>query len=266
MPELPEVEVIVRELKRKIVGEVITNVSILWQKSWIGNNYKAVCSSTIQNITRKGKYILIHLNNGYLIAHLRMTGQFIVNGDESPNSRHLRILFNFESGKNMFFYDARKFGRIFFTASPDEVLSKIGIDALNEHFTSDYLKKIFNNRHTGLKKFLLDQTHLAGLGNIYVDESLFQAGLHPERTVASLHGKEIQKLYRAITSVLRDAIDQMGTTISDYKTTGGGFGQFQNKLKVYGRSNLPCVVCNKPIQKIKINNRGTHFCPQCQKF
>jgi formamidopyrimidine-DNA glycosylase len=195
-----------------------------------------------------------------------MTGQFIVNGDESLNARHLRILFNFKSGKNMLFYDARKFGRVFFTCYPEDALSKIGIDALNDRFTIEYLKKIIGKRHIGLKKFLLDQSHIAGLGNIYVDESLFKAGLHPERTVDSLQIKEIQKLHHAITSVLKDAIDWMGTTISDYKTTGGGFGQFQNRLTVYGRSNLPCIVCHKPIQKIKINNRGTHFCPQCQKF
>jgi formamidopyrimidine-DNA glycosylase len=266
MPELPEVEVIVRELKHKIIGEIINDVSVFWEKSWVGDASMKIFPSLIKNITRKGKYILIHLDNGFLIAHLRMTGQFIVNGDVTLNTRHLRIILHFKSGKNMLFYDARKFGRVIFTDSPDDILSKTGMDALNERFTSAYLKQICNNRHMGLKRFLLDQSHIAGLGNIYVDESLFQAGLHPERIVDSLQTSEIKKLYSAITVVLRNAIDGMGTTISDYKTTGGGFGQFQSKLQVYGRSALPCVVCHEPIQKIKINNRGTHFCPQCQKI
>jgi formamidopyrimidine-DNA glycosylase len=264
MPELPEVEIIVRELKRKIVGEIVADVCVLWQKCWAGFTRGEILLKTIQNVSRKGKYIIIHLTSGYLIVHLRMTGQLIVNGDESANANHLRVLFKFESGNNMLFYDARKFGRIYFTFSPEDSLSKIGIDALHYQFTSNHLKKIMNNRKIGLKKFFLDQVNVAGLGNIYIDESLFRAGLHPERSVSSLETKEIKGLYYAIKSVLTDAIDNMGTTISDYKTTGGGFGEFQNRLNVYGRADMPCVSCSEPIQKKRINSRGTHFCPNCQ--
>jgi formamidopyrimidine-DNA glycosylase len=264
MPELPEVEVIVQELQRKIVGEVIADIHVYWEKTWIGNMHSGIENTVVTHISRKGKYILFHLTNGYLIAHLRMTGQFIVTHRPATNKKHLRLKMSFKSGKKLLFYDARKFGRIHYTVVPERYLSRIGMDALDTRFTRAYLQEMVRNHQIGLKKFLLDQRYIAGLGNIYCDESLFKARLHPERKTDSLNEDEILALHHAITSVLNRAIDQLGTTISDYRTTGGGFGTFQYNLNVYGRTNEPCVNCNAPIQKIRINNRGTHFCPDCQ--
>lgn len=264
MPELPEVEVIVRELRGKIIGEEITDIKIFWYKTWIDFEREKLINQKIKKINRKGKYIIIHLSSGFLILHLRMTGQLIVNGDASANAKHLRTLFEFNSGNNMCFYDARKFGRIVFSQKPDVYLAKIGIDAFDKQFTVDYLRKTMGRRTLGLKKFFLDQTNVAGLGNIYIDETLFLSRLHPQRNVGTLSTKEIKVLHGAIQTILKEAIENMGTTISDYKTTGGGFGRFQGRLNVYGRANKPCTICNKPIQKTRINNRGTHFCPGCQ--
>ena len=264
MPELPEVEVIVQELRKKIVGEVIEDIDILWHRSWIDVDRHQIIHQEIKNITRKGKYIIIHLTTGYLMIHLRMTGQLIVNGDSLTNIKHLRTIFKFKSGNEMLFFDARKFGRIVYSNSPHAYLKKIGIDAIDKQFTVHHLKEIMQKRKLGLKKFFLTQTYVSGLGNIYIDETLFYAGLHPLRFVNTLSDKEIEALHKAIQTVLTNAIKSMGTTISDYKTTGGGFGKFQNKLNVYGRTDLPCVNCTNPIQKTRVNNRGTHYCPSCQ--
>jgi formamidopyrimidine-DNA glycosylase len=264
MPELPEVETIIRELHSKILGEVFSGVELIWSRSFEADNSLPLINNRIIDISRKGKFILFRLNRGYLITHLRMTGQMIVRDSPPDNFQHLRLIFHFISGKHLLFYDLRKFGRVYLTNHPSEILINTGIDALDKDFTLDFFKKMLEGKRRKIKSFLLDQKNVAGLGNIYIDESLFRAKVHPDTMLTDLSQNKIRNLYQSIGKILLEAISRMGTTISDYKTTGGGFGENQNYLCVYGRKDQPCYTCGKPIVRLKLAGRGTHFCPKCQ--
>jgi formamidopyrimidine-DNA glycosylase len=266
MPELPEVETIVRELRTKIIDEVFVEFKPLWSGSFITNTNLALKKRQIEEINRKGKYIVFKLDKGFLLTHLRMTGQLIVKKSLPESRQHLRLLFKFQSGNYLLFYDLRKFGRIFFTENPEDVLRNTGIDALSEDFDLKTFKKIVKNRKTSVKPFLLNQKFISGFGNIYVDESLFRARIHPHAKLSDLSAQSLNNLFRESREVLLEAIDRMGSTISNYKTTGGGFGTNQNYFRVYQRNGLPCYVCKNTIKKTKIGGRGTHFCPKCQKM
>jgi formamidopyrimidine-DNA glycosylase len=265
MPELPEVETIVRELRQKICGEIFREVELLWEKSFESPDQLTIENQEIRSIGRKGKYIIFNLQHGFLITHLRMTGQLIVSDKPADELKHLRIVFHMRSGRHLLFYDLRKFGRIILTDNPQKVLKNTGPDALDDEFSADDLRKRTKGKTRSIKAFLLDQRNLSGLGNIYIDESLFLAGLHPESRAGALSRMQNDRLYRAIRDILNAAIGRMGTTISDYKTTGGGFGENQNHLFVYGREGQACFHCSTVINKIKHCGRGTHFCPGCQK-
>jgi formamidopyrimidine-DNA glycosylase len=194
-----------------------------------------------------------------------MTGQLIVRDSSPVDRNHLRLIFKFKTGKYLLFYDLRKFGRVYHLTHSENVLKNTGIDALSEEFDLDYFRKLVKGKTTSVKSFLLNQKYIAGFGNIYVDESLFMAKIHPETKLSNLSSKKIEKLYSESRKVLRNAIERMGSTISDYKTTGGGFGSNQNYLKVYQRQGLACIECQAIIAKIKVSGRGTHYCPHCQK-
>ena len=263
MPELPEVEVIVRELRSQLVGQIILDAKKIWHKTIVEYDYSPI-NKQIKKISRHGKYIILHLTDGVIIVHLRMTGQIFIKNQIDKNARHLRAYIIFKSGKIFHFFDSRKFGRIYFTNDPKIVLKDIGIDALHADFTLKTFSEILGRKKGQIKSILLDQRNVAGLGNIYIDECLFASGIHPLMPANQLSDIRINKLYIAIRNILDKAIGLMGTTISDYKTVGGGFGSFQNYLKVYGREDQPCSVCNSPLLKIRVNNRGTHFCAKCQ--
>ncbi len=264
MPELPEVETIVRELREKICGETVSDLKKKWSGAYVNASKLKIKQRRIEKISRKGKYILFELDSGYLITHLRMTGQLIVRSSAPKDLKHLRLIFLLSSGKYLLFYDLRKFGRIWLTMDPQTVLKNTGIDALDSKFSSEYLYKLIEKRKVRIKSFLLDQKFVAGLGNIYIDETLFRSGIHPEARTGDLSEEQSQTLYNAIQYILSQAIRRMGTTISDYKTSGGGFGENQNYLQVYGREGKPCFNCDSPIVKIKHAGRGTHYCPICQ--
>lgn len=266
MPELPEVEVIVRELREKLIGQKFKKVEIFWQRSYVNTTGRNPAQLTINGINRQGKYIIINVADFYMIVHLRMTGQLIVSENEDFEFRHLRVSFKLKSGQFLNFFDARKFGRIYFVKDPSEVLKKVGIDALNPDFIPAVFKKMIRDKKAKVKSVLLDQKFISGLGNIYTDESLFLAGIHPESHVCSLSDAKLNTLHRSIIQILNTAIDNMGTTLSDYRTTGGGFGDNQHYLKVYGRKDESCFICGSKIQKITVSSRGTHFCPVCQKL
>ena len=265
MPELPEVETIVRELRALISFEVFSEIKAIWPGSLVAEDDLLLEKKQIKNIGRRGKFIIFELDRGYLLTHLRMTGQLIVQKSYPVDIKHLRVIFKFKSGKYLLFYDLRKFGRIYLTTQPEIVLQNIGIDALDENFDLNYFRKLVKGKSTIVKSFLLDQKNIAGFGNIYIDECLFQARIHPETKLSNLSNIKIGRLYYESRQVLLDAIGRMGTTISDYKTTGGGFGTNQNYLNVYQRKGLPCFKCKTIISKSRINGRGTHYCPKCQK-
>ena len=265
MPELPEVETIARELREKIINEIFSNVECIWIRSFVAEKGLTLTNRRIISINRRGKYLIFSLDKYYLVTHLRMTGQLIVIASKPIDDKYLRLIFKFKSGKYLLFYDLRKFGRIYLTQNPEHVLKNVGVDAISEVFTAETFSEMLIGKKSGIKLFLLDQKNIAGLGNIYIDESLFEAQIHPETLINKLDAGQKKKLFNAIRKVLYNAIENMGTTISDYKTTGGGFGDHQEYLKVYQRQNQPCIICDSIIEKIKLNGRGTHFCPRCQK-
>lgn len=265
MPELPEVEVIMRELGPKIVGETVGDVRALWHKTVVRNDGYSPVSESIRNVSRHGKYILMQLDSGYIIVHLRMTGQLMVGNGDPASEKHLRAVIQLSNSKDIYFYDSRKFGRIYLVKLPHHVLRNTGIDALDPEFTWQILHQFTRGKKTNIKSLLLNQKYVTGLGNIYIDESLFLAGIHPLTPAGKLGVADIQKLYSAAIDILQRAIAGMGTTISDYKTVGGGFGSFQNALNVYGHQGEVCPRCDHIVEKIRIGNRGSHFCPGCQK-
>jgi formamidopyrimidine-DNA glycosylase len=266
MPELPEVETIVRELRTKIIHEIYSEFIPIWPGSFIEDENLTLLGSQIKEITRKGKYILFRLNDGYFITHLRMTGQLIVKDSLPDDQQHLRLIFKFKSGKYLLYYDLRKFGRIYHTIDSKKILQNTGIDALSEELDIKRFAEIMKNKSTLIKPFLLNQKYIAGFGNIYIDESLFRAKIHPKTKLSELSPLMIKKLFSESRNVLLEAINRMGSTISNYKTTGGGFGSNQNFFQVYQRNGSPCLVCNTTIEKTFVGGRGTHFCPKCQKM
>jgi formamidopyrimidine-DNA glycosylase len=263
MPELPEVEVIRRELQQKLTGETIDRMEVFWERTLVNTDQIQPAGQTIRAIGRHGKYMIFQLSDDFMVIHLRMTGQVIVR-DYRDQSTHLRVLFRLKSGQWMHYYDSRKFGRIYLVRDPKPVLRNVGVDAMSEIFTVEILRGVLAKSRVRIKSVLLNQAKIAGLGNIYVDESLFRAGIHPETSAMQVPASQCEKLYREIRTVLSNAIDGMGTTISDYRTSGGGFGSYQGQLNVYGRDGQACAVCRTKIEKIRVSNRGTHFCPKCQ--
>ena len=266
MPELPEVETVVKELRKKITREVFSEFTSLWPKSFVSDKNLSLINREIIKISRKGKYILIKLDQNYLLTHLRMTGQLIVTESLPENTNHLRLIFKFVSGKFLLFFDLRKFGRVYHTATPDLVLKNIGIDALSKELDLQTFRDLVKDRKTSVKSFLLNQKYIAGFGNIYIDESLFRAKIHPQSRLSDLSSTEIRILFDESRKVLLKSISRMGSTISDYKTTGGGFGTNQNYFKIYKREGFPCCRCKSTIKKSKVAGRGTHYCPNCQEM
>jgi len=264
MPELPEVEVIRTELIPKIINQHIKNIEVFWHKTFVNLCCDLPIDNKIIDTDRVGKYLIFVLEQNYLIIHLRMTGQLIFAKSSNNSRKHLRASILMNSGDILNFYDSRKFGRIYHVSDLNKFFIKVGVDALSQKFTSNYFIELLSKCKRGIKSFLLDQKYISGLGNIYIDECLFISGIHPQKMTNGINAKNALQLHRNIKKILTSAIDNMCTTISDYRTSGGGFGTNQNSLKVYGREGEACLNCKSKIIKIRINSRGTHFCPVCQ--
>ncbi len=241
-------------------------VEIFWPKSFVDQAQDPIVGKTVTDIGRRGKYLILILDAGYLVVHLRMTGQLILFSNPPPVQKHLQVVFRLRSGKFLVYFDSRKFGRLIHVDQLNGVLKNTGIDALAPELTAEKFHQILKKHSRMVKSFFMDQRHIAGLGNIYVDESLYKAKIHPQTVTGLIPKKKINLLFLAIRNTLLSSIGNMGTTISDYKTVGGGFGAHQNFLQVYGRAGKPCYICGTPISKIRMNNRGTHFCPKCQQL
>lgn len=218
-------------------------------------------------VGRRGKYILMHLDDGQtLVAHLRMTGRLSIVPAGSPlvEDKHTRAWFGLADGEALVFNDSRKFGRIWLAERLDDVVGKLGAEPLAWDLTPEDFAARIRRRKTALKALLLDQTVIAGVGNIYADEALYRAGIHPLRKAATLTDAEAGRLYDALREVLNEAIEKRGTLLRDYRTPYGEDGYFQNHLRVYGRYGKPCPHCGEPIERIRVTQRSTHFCPKCQ--
>ncbi|MBO8138279.1 MAG: DNA-formamidopyrimidine glycosylase [Desulfotomaculum sp.] len=273
MPELPEVETVKRSLERLITGSAITDVNVLFPKvvkSHTPGDFKAsLAGCKIKSLARRGKYLLVHLSGDKtLVIHLRMTGRLVYLEEKDDLPRYAHVIFYLEGGKRLVFADMRKFGHINLipTAQLKNMpeLKKLGPEPLGKEFTVQYLQQELRKRRTKIKALLLDQTFVAGLGNIYADEALHLAKIHPERTAQGLTGSEAAGLHHAIIKVLEQGIKNRGTSFSDYVDGEGNIGTNQYQLKAYQREGEPCSNCGTIIERKKVAGRSSFFCPQCQ--
>ena len=269
MPELPEVETVRRTLKEVLVSETITDVSMIYPKLvqhdsfWFLNR---ICHQTIRDLKRKGKYLIFILDQDAMLIHLRMEGKFFIKDVNYPILKHEHIIFKFESGKELRYHDVRKFGTIhlypletYEKASP---LARIADEPKDIDIESFYQR--IHKKQITIKQALLDQTLISGLGNIYVDETLFKSRIHPERKSNQLSKTEVQTIIVSAEAVLQKAVELGGTTIRSYTSSLGVTGRFQNELHVHMKKGEPCPICQTPIVKIKVGGRGTYVCPECQ--
>jgi len=273
MPELPEVETIARHLREADVLQVpIAQVTVRWPKTVEGMAPAAFVqtlrSCRFTAVERRAKYLLLRLEDGRtLVVHLRMTGNLRVTAKESP-ALHDRVLVDFENGLRLHFRDPRKFGRWRLCRDLDWLESRLGPEPLGPAFTPQVFHAALSRRKRKLKPLLLDQAFLAGLGNIYVDEVLFAAGLHPCRQSGSLSLEEARALHRAIRRELRRSIRNQGTSLGEgvgnYAFAAGRRGRHQLQLRVYQRTGAACAQCGNPVHRIIVAQRATHYCPVCQ--
>jgi formamidopyrimidine-DNA glycosylase len=273
MPELPEVETVARGLRATLLGCTITAVKVLWARSVVppkpDDFARRLTGQMITDVGRRGKWIVMGLDTGdTLLIHLRMSGRLLVETEACLDSRHLRALFLLDDGRRLSFVDQRKFGRLRLTDDPGQVLGTLGPEPLSEAFTAERFAEMLKRRKGHIKPLLLNQRFLAGLGNIYADESLWQARIHPLCSADALTPAEVQRLHEAIRAVLAAAIASGGTTLDDeaYRQADGQPGEFLGKLVVYGRRGQPCPRCEQTIERIVVSQRGTHFCPRCQSL
>lgn len=277
MPELPEVETILRTVLPKIKGKTIINVEILhrdivgWPESPDCLS-RELCGDTIIAGKRRGKYLVFFLAKGKkLVLHLRMTGLLQYYDNCPPETMpHTHLIIRFSDSDSLHFVDLRRFGRIYLVA-PSEVdkaggLASLGIEPLSPAFNAAYLFQILQRKKACMKGILLDQKVLAGLGNIYADEVLFSSKIHPLEKGINISKGKSDLLLAAIKATLNEAISFRGTTFRDYRDGGGEKGRYQNFLKVYGRQGEHCYSCGTPITRIKVVGRSSFFCPKCQKI
>jgi len=270
MPELPEVEYVARQLRADLVGRTILSVDVRWARAVQGmdpSEFMArIADRTVVSIGRRGKYLLIELDDGQtLVIHRRMSGNvaFAPGPDAEP---YVRVAFALDDGRWLLYTDPRKFGRLALAATGtlDETLPALGPEPLNEAFTARVLAERLAGRRTRIKAALLDQSVVAGLGNIYADEALFRAGIHPQTPAGTLGHRQVQALCDAIRETLLVGIENGGTTFGRHRDAYNEVGRNVEHLLVYRRSGQPCARCGAPIQRITVAQRGTHFCPSCQ--
>lgn len=271
MPELPEVETVVRGLRRALTGSSVgaveyasTRVSRANRRGW----KVALAGKGITAVSRRGKYIIIHLTNDHaIVAHLRMTGRLWVKAEPYQRDPHDRLIVTLSSGRCLVLNDSRQFARFDWrapgTLDSHPGLAKLGPEA--PEITAAELRAICHQAHRPIKALLLDQTRLAGLGNIYADEALFKAGIRPTTMASSLGPKRVARLHESIQTILARAIEACGTTVDTFSDVEGTSGGFAPYLMVYRRTGEPCRVCHSAIRRIALAGRGTHYCNRCQR-
>ncbi len=285
MPELPEVETVVRDLREKTIGFKIVDFWTDWEKSiklLLRDFKKEIIGQTIEKVERRGKNILIFLSGSWvMLIHLKMTGHLLFKDDDSKKSKYfsekvnqyIRHAWSLGRGKekaSLEFSDLRKFGKIQLIEKnkleDNENLSRLGVEPLEKIFSVDYFWQLTRNKKKkNIKMLIMDQALIVGIGNIYASEALFEARIDPRRLAGSLRREEIKKLHQFIIKILKKAIVLRGTTDSDYRDSSGAPGGFQKILKVYNKKGQKCVECEGAIERIKIGQRGTFWCKNCQK-
>ena len=271
MPELPEVETVVRTLEKQIQGRTITKVKVRYDKIITGDPRafeRKLKGETFRQFERRGKYLIFRMDHVTLVSHLRMEGKYYIQSPEDPLTRHMHVIFSLDNGKELRYNDTRKFGRMELLPLDYDFdhFKDLGPEPFDDKFNADYIHVYRKGKKTPLKSLLLDQSFTAGIGNIYADEALFLAGIHPLRSAGSLSAGEAEVLRQAVNKVIGDGIAEGGTTFRDYIDGDGKKGHHQENLFVYHRQGMPCRNCGTCIEKIVVGGRGTHFCPRCQKI
>jgi len=270
MPELPEVETTVRALQEPLTGRTILEVHNDWPRHvgtpGLSELQARIRDQRIEEIDRRGKYLVFLLSSGEsLIIHLKMTGHLSVVEQDAPPDPYAHTVFVLDKGKELRFRDPRKFGRVYLARDRDEVLGSLGPEPLDPAFTVETLRQRLKGRKRALKPLLLDQGFIAGVGNIYADEALYYAGLHPQRRADSLSEEDMRVLHASIRQVLQVGIEREGASIDRYVKPDGSKGDMQNAVAVFQRTGEPCYGCETGIvQRIVLGGRSTHFCPVCQ--
>lgn len=270
MPELPEVETIARDIAPQVTGKVILSAEVYWARTLAAPSVRTfkeqVRGQRITGVSRRAKYLILLLQDYNLLIHLRMSGDLMLRKGTMDVQKHDRLVLSLRgkggAESHLAFNDTRKFGRVWLTNQPETILGKLGPEPLGADFSPQWLYEALHRRKRQLKPLLLDQTFLAGVGNIYADEALHMAKLHPLGLSNAVSRKQVEALHEAIQSVLQEGIRRNGASI-DWVYRGG---EYQNHFRVYAREGQPCLLCGTQIQKLTVGQRGTHICPKCQKL
>ncbi|MCC3375856.1 DNA-formamidopyrimidine glycosylase [Cohnella sp. REN36] len=274
MPELPEVETVRRTLEQLIVGKTIREVTVrlprILQRPDDPFAFAAMLEGrTFTSVERRGKFLRLVMDGLVLVSHLRMEGRYGLHHTDDPLGKHTHVIFHFTDGTELRYTDVRQFGTMHLFAPGEEFeappLRKLGLEPLDETFTPEAFRRALGKRTTKIKPLLLNQEMIVGLGNIYVDEALHVAGIHPERRADALTRGDLNRLHASIVATLADAVEAGGSSIKSYVNGQGEMGMFQHRLKAYGRTGEPCERCGQPIVKTVVGGRGTHACLRCQK-
>jgi formamidopyrimidine-DNA glycosylase len=269
MPELPEVETIKKALEPFLIGRTFSGVRITdsrpVQKLSLEEFCGGLAGRKITGLSRRGKYLIIGLSgSSNLIIHLRMTGALL--WDPAKEEPFTRLEFFFDGGGRLVYTDVRRFGTMYLSADPNEVVGKLGIEPLSLQFTREALANILKQRSLPVKSSLLNQEYIAGIGNMYADEALFVAKIHPQQPANSLVTAQISRLHRAIKQVLKQGIKNGGASVRNYRGPDGSKGRAHEEFCVAHREGRPCPACGSPIKRIVVGQRGTYYCPFCQRY
>jgi formamidopyrimidine-DNA glycosylase len=271
MPELPELEILKDELKEHVVGRRVRELLVPEGKEGdcpVGRWKAAVEGASLVDVQRRGKMLVLELDSGFsLVIHLMMVGQLLLSSLHEGQASDVRLILVFDSDQLTLGQVHLKFLRLVPTAELEELpeLRKLGVDPLTGEFTPDALGKMLAQRRGKIKSFLLDQRHIAGVGNTYADEILFEARIAPSRVASSLGEREVARLHESMVATLRRGLELGGSSEMAFVHLDGSKGRFQEHLQVKGRKGQPCFVCGSPIEKVSIGGRGTYFCPSCQR-
>lgn len=273
MPELPEVETVKNVLKRKIIGKKIKDVNIIYSNIIeypTSDLFKQqIINQTINDIDRKGKWLMFELDDYYLLSHLRMEGKYNIRNINDPYDKHEHISFIFTDNTELRYKDTRKFGRMHLIKKENilktKPLNELGLEPWDKNLNTTYLKEKYKSKKLPIKIVLLDQSIITGIGNIYADEILFLSKINPLKECNKLNNNELDNIIKCTRQVLEHATQLGGTTIRSYTSEEGVHGRFQNELLVHNKAGENCPNCNTKIIKIKVSGRGTYYCPNCQE-
>ena len=268
MPELPEVETVVRTLESKIKDKKIIGIDVLYKQiivDDIEHFKKTLIGQSFRNFKRRGKYLLFEMDDITLVSHLRMEGKYYILPMDEPIDKHTHVIFTLDDGNQLRYRDVRKFGRMELIPKSDnyDAFKELGPEPFDKKFNICYVRNYLSNKNKPIKEVLLDQSFVAGIGNIYADEILFAIKVSPNRKAKKLSEEEMKNLIKETRSILKAAIKKGGTTIRSYTSSLGVTGLFQLSLKCHTLKK--CPVCNEDIIKTRIGGRGTYYCPNCQK-